>query len=297
MIKKLSFLILTILISASAIHAQVNWEVGMEWEYEVFGFVDPGFDKTKFTLSKDTIVDGENCFILESETTSCTWRPLRDIVYQDEHSIYYYHRQDSTFQLLYDFGAEVGDTIEVRLWQGHNNNADYIYFLVDTIEMIEYSNQMLKKFTSKVGVFDDGEYIFYDFYYDIIEGIGCTTNLFYFFDNGYCDGLYVENIICFNHPSLGGYVVNPKLCDLSTSINDQLLIKPEVVIFPNPSIDQIFIESDLFYSKMIIFDVSGRQIFKDEFSDEIDVSHYDAGIYFVKLISNQEHCITSFIIE
>lgn len=289
-------LILIITFSITNVEAQFEWEVGMEWEYEAYGFFEIGFNKTKFSLVKDTIVDNRNCFILESEYQSCTQRPIRDIVYQENNEIYYYHQQDSAFHLLYDFDAEVGDTLKVRLWDGHDNYNDFIYFLVDSIELVQYANLNLKKFISKVGILENGEFMFYEnFFYETIEGIGCTANLFYFHDNGLCDGLYVEDIICFSHPIFGSYVVNPKLCSLTTSINENLNKKESLIIFPNPVHNLMQFKTKHDFSFLEIYNVAGKLLYRDEFIDTIDLSNFENGYYYIRFISDQISYSTGFL--
>jgi len=294
MTRKLLFAIFTLLFASTNAEGQIKWEVGMAWEYEAYGFIQVDFTKTKFTLAKDTIVENKNCLILESENYSCTQRPIRDIVYQDGHKIFYYHQQDSTFQLLYDFNSEIGDTLKIRLWEGHDSNYDFVYFIVDSIELIQYSNLTLKKFTLRAGILVEGEILFYPNFYEIIEGIGCTANLFYFHDNGLCDGLYVENIICFSHPTFGAYILDPLQCELTTSVNENLNAGESIQIYPNPAQNLIQIETMRDFSYLEIYSITGKTIYRDKFREMIDISSFENGLYYIKLLSDQFSYSTSF---
>ena len=56
-------------------------------------------------------------------------------------------------------------------------------------------------------------------------------------------------------------------------------------IFPNPSSDVINISSDVSYNKFEMYDALGNMVLKNTFSDQIDISDLQSGIYLVRLSS------------
>ena len=291
-------LIITIyfsIICLSRSDAQINWKVGMQWEYEIVPTSAPG-KVSKFSIPKDTIVDNKNCLILLSEHYSCTQRPKRDIIYQDGSKIYYYHREDLTFRLLYDFNAEIGDTIQVRLWDGHDNSFDYVYFLVDSIEYVDYSYISLKRFIYRSRVLIDGNLTGNDFLHEILEGIGSTINLFYWPNNGLCDGLVVRDLICFEHPDYGIYSQNPDECNLTTSFTPSSGEEDSITIFPNPTNQILRIATQLTYREIEIYDLSGRRVLESQPINFIDISGLAKGLYVIKFITASSEQTSKFLV-
>ncbi len=85
-------------------------------------------------------------------------------------------------------------------------------------------------------------------------------------------------------------------CSLITGIEKSLKIE-EISIYPNPVINQLIIgNTNLKITKMTIIDLTGKFVktIKQNFNT-IDVSNLEAGIYFVKLISNKKTIIKKFV--
>ena len=92
-----------------------------------------------------------------------------------------------------------------------------------------------------------------------------------------------------------GPITNPPPCLLAT---DDASKKITVVkVFPNPVQDFITLESDINFLAYEIIDLSGKSLMKKELKEkQIDVSHLNSGVYFIKLISlNRATNIVKFI--
>ena len=75
----------------------------------------------------------------------------------------------------------------------------------------------------------------------------------------------------------------------------------ELKVFPNPTADNIFIQSNKNQPVLIqITDINGKLVFTNSYSNTdnitIDLSSYDRGIYIVKLIS-ENACNTTKIVR
>lgn len=86
--------------------------VGAEWKYVEF----LEYFKT-YRSERDTIIENKNCRIVSKSNNN-----LEFIFYQD--SLKIYELIDNEFELIFDFGKEVGDTVR-----------DYVITQIDTIEI------------------------------------------------------------------------------------------------------------------------------------------------------------------
>lgn len=97
--------------------------------------------------------------------------------------------------------------------------------------------------------------------------------------------LYVDN--------LSFYAIPPK---------PQVKLLTDLLIYPNPFRDKIFIEKgklNISINQIIIFDIIGRTIFQKDVNTselvEIDVSDLLCGPYFIKIVSDESLIITKII--
>lgn len=67
---------------------------------------------------------------------------------------------------------------------------------------------------------------------------------------------------------------------------------PAVLIRPNPSRGNIFLESSYFRPEILwIYDMNGRLIFTGRWSKSMNISHLKAGLYFIR-IEGENHSVT-----
>lgn len=83
-----------------------------------------------------------------------------------------------------------------------------------------------------------------------------------------------------------GEITNPPACLLSTKDVNNPGKAVMVKVYPNPVSDILKIKTDISFQEYEIIDVSGKSIFKDQFSKEIPLGHLPSGNYFIKLKNN-----------
>ncbi|MFK8057988.1 MAG: T9SS type A sorting domain-containing protein [Saprospiraceae bacterium] len=255
--RKTTILISICLAFSISAYSQVDLVNGIKWEYEMYQVIGSGNPSNKVSIVGDTTIDGRACKILEREFTNCNLRPKKDFIYQEDRQIYYYHFEDSLFHLLYDFGAEIGDTLKIRGWDQFSNNNDYFYLKVDSISSINIGLNQRKRFIMIYGDKNNlGEIEFTDYQLEIVEGAGCTTNFFYFYDTGSCDGRHVHQLRCYSHPELGSFG-DSTLCNITTSTREAPLSATPLV-YPNPFSNDINISISE-ASSMIILELYNGQ--------------------------------------
>ena len=89
-----------------------------------------------------------------------------------------------------------------------------------------------------------------------------------------------------SYSSLGYYELEGTIASSFVSVGDDLS-DIDLEIFPNPSTDFINIRTEVEFTEVKIFAVSGKQIANFNNSTRINVSELAAGKYFLKLINNE----------
>ncbi|WP_445733424.1 T9SS type A sorting domain-containing protein [Mariniflexile sp.] len=69
------------------------------------------------------------------------------------------------------------------------------------------------------------------------------------------------------------------------------------IIYPNPTSNYINIKSEITITKIEIFDLLGKQILTTGTQNQLDVSGFQAGIYLIKLYSENRHSIKKIVIK
>jgi hypothetical protein len=230
------------------------------------------------TLSVENLQDYIGCFRLEGQKV--WFKPA------------YWSYQDI---LLYDFSASVGDTV----W--HNGGAYYgqptfeIGYIYSIIQEIEGNG--LRTYKVQRGGENGG--LTCEWY----EGIGSNFGLF---------GSIIQfplvgdtyNLACFKHNDTVKYqsnlMCNKCFCSGLTGIEEEKNNTVWINIFPNPAQNSLTIDVQKPYSKIIveIIDEKGGVIYKKESLDSpIALNDLIHGIYFVKLLVDNETITRKIIIE
>ena len=64
-----------------------------------------------------------------------------------------------------------------------------------------------------------------------------------------------------------------------------------IKIYPNPTDGTLTFESDIELGHIEIYDMIGRLVYKSRFKQEIDISHFNDGVYLLKLYSKKENIL------
>jgi hypothetical protein len=67
----------------------------------------------------------------------------------------------------------------------------------------------------------------------------------------------------------------------TAGIDDQSQL--DISIYPNPTLDMVYIEGNYTQLKVVVYDILGKQVMKESISNSIDISHLDNGIYILQL--------------
>jgi hypothetical protein len=291
--------------------------LGAEWNYEGSSeFHSPEIGCTgshfNYVVEEELIIDNKDCSLIRayhSTNLDTVFRFTGDslIVWEDGDQIYF--QQDSSFLLLFDFGAEMGDTI-VRFDpfnRGAFSGTSYLDTDTTANELIEFVSEVSEvlidgqnlKIQNVVSLDPDFSYIT-DL---IIEGIGSTSESFsgfYFITlaNG-CDG----ELICYSNDMLNYETpnnfapVHPN-CDYNPLLDsvDDHLEDDSITIFPNPFNTIIEVEADTDILLLRIIGLDGRVVLSVSNQDFINTGAISSGSYLIQVITTQG-AITKKIIK
>ena len=241
---------------------------------------------TSFSLNGDTIIANQNYRKLVQ-----TLRGQTDYVgamrENQQKTVFFYGKTDSTERLLYKFGLSVGDSLNIR----RNGAQNPIKVLA--IDSVLIGNNFRKRYWMNTPTLGMRDYW--------IEGIGSTKGLFYT-----QSGQEFENqatLLCFYNNNLLEYR-NPKAASNCTVANKEWAFS-NAQVYPNPVNNQLKFDlqnTEIALSEVIIFDTLGRILIqkqaKNDFSSfEINVENLPNGVYFYALSHQNRQQTGKFVVQ
>lgn len=314
---KLSLIIVVLSFTINS-HSQGFAPLDSKWTYQSTGSSGWGFPVAyQFRTENDTIIDSKYSTIISlySLYESGDWEQTTtksEIVSSSESgdTVFVYFRD--SFHIIYDFTAEVGDTITVTdepfvgfFYDSNYQQSRFIY-KIDSIKSVPYGvDTFLTQYVSYLSTLSDTipEWGFRDITDfssglpgRIVKGIGSlnrigilgtSSDITYFFD---AEPSYLT---CYEDPNRY-YNFREFDCDslisFYTFIDDLQTVSRDVdiSIFPNPFLNSVAVHhNDYKVNTIFLFDSFGRLIksLKPESSETIiDTSDIYPGIYFLSVL-------------
>ncbi|MDR1502789.1 MAG: T9SS type A sorting domain-containing protein [Prevotella sp.] len=291
--------------SAFSQNAQTEFApTGAEWYYTyVWGDCCPANHFNHIISEKDTLVEGSNCHILRQYYDESTTASKEYIIKQEGGKIYYYYLD--RFNLLFDFDAEVNDTIEFAFMYKEFDNdpalpydpllphKDTVLPVRFKVESITTNAQNLKTFRTEVLEEDIPQFQLYyaPHTYTYTEKIGWLDEFMPALDNAaHRDEAlfrflryYSETGFSFISDEWDALSLPYNYYSTAASIN---IPKDEnSTIYPNPFNDKVFVSASDGGSIEII-DVSGKTVHYSELSKGINILSTNQllkGLFFAKI--------------
>ena len=117
------------------------------------------------------------------------------------------------------------------------------------------------------------------------DGVGCNDM--------YCDSIG-ENGVVFNKAA--GFTINVIAPPITTGLDNNLESGSEVEIYPNPTSNQLSIDTELEISELTIIDITGKMIMTTKQNKKIlNVASMSNGIYFIKLNTGEGTITKKFV--
>ncbi len=203
-----------------------------------------------------------------------------------------YIRSDTSTQeyLLYDFGAEEGDTINVTGIEGFMTNWSFVSdtMVVSSIDTIYFAEEYRKRINLS------GRHW--------IEGIGCLTGILH--NKFYTVGGDVFNLVCYSENDTLKYQNSTySSCYNSSTGIIEIAKSKKIFVFPNPITDKAILkiaDSNNEENLIEIYDIKGLKIVSESIVREFEINRedYKAGFYLYRVINKGALIGTGkFIIE
>ncbi|OAV43870.1 T9SS type A sorting domain-containing protein [Lewinella sp. 4G2] len=197
--------------------------------------------------------------------------------------------------LLYDFTAEVGDTI-VNQPVYFTGDSDSTYSYVSAIDTVTLLNGERRR-RWKLSLIDNIIGSEGDTYAYVIEGMGSTSGLLYPVEQPGLLSVFVHQpLLCyslFGETLHGGFrytfdMTEPDSCfaDETVSILTPKVDAVPIKVFPNPATGQFSIEG-LHIERATLVDISGRILRTFSQQENLTVADLPAGMYVLSVISKE----------
>jgi len=284
MIKKIRFSALLLFCAFSAFSQQEWAPIGARWYQNIGSDPDllpppyPVLDYYLIECTGDTVVNNLN------------FRKVGNyLMHQDGGKIYYWW--GDSLNLIYDFEAEAGDTVNFNLLHCEG----YVVtmpFLVDSTSFVEINGQMLKKVYCS-GMMD----WLYPETYTYLEKMGRTERVM-IEDNAQCawitNGFIPSWIRCYADSeveiksdyflSLGDYA-----CDYQRPTGTLEAPQRTWSVSPNPTAGLIAIQTEEAVVEARLFSLTGQRLLTARLSGEkrMDVTSVPQGLYWLQLLDGQ----------
>ena len=193
-----------------------------------------------------------------------------------------YRYNDSTEYLLYDFSAQKGDTIIVEAisWGG---NISYCHLVVDSTKVEVFSDSIQRR----VQYCTETQNYQFMFGGKIIEGIGSEVFLFPV-DQLVCDAGCADDLRCYQDSKI--IITNPNVeCDeLITGSYQKTSFFQEILVYPNPTHDLLYIDSKKSISIVTVYDLYGKimayKCVDSLLRTSIRLQDIEPGIYLIRIL-------------
>jgi len=269
-----------------------------KWYFPSYYAFSPDSSVITYESVADTTINGMLCRKVIKSESSC-FIPISGplFFYENNNVIQLYDPNSDSFNTMIDFDAEVGDSWIINQFYG---------ILPDTFVCTVDSISSLNVFTT--AGFGDNLKVQYVTLISqvngqsksmkIIEKIGFEQALIPIVDELSCDLNYESTIRCYSEFDYGMINFDGGAPCIPTPV-EELLKDTDLEIFPNPTSDKLFFKTkELQLQSVQIFSLEGKLINEILFEQsEINLSYLDAGIYFLKIKSEQGLIVDKVVIN
>jgi hypothetical protein len=254
--------------------------LGAKWHYGVYEnfWMDWQHYRT-FEVIKDTVIEDKQCSVLQ-QMDYFFYHP-EDIIesyeylHQEQQKVFKWNKEYDTFDLLYDFSAEVGDS-----WIAPYSSysiIDTATITVNAVDTVEISGKKLKRMTVTSSSFSSfGDNVQY-----ITERIGGSGYLFLY---GYSwDDVYIPRFRCYDDDEISYHLTQ---CDFITTGISEINRQADIIVTDN--FVQLPQSLKSITDRALIININGQCVLTaaPDIEGKISISDIPKGIYFITLQKN-----------
>ena len=303
---KNTLLFIIIFLNSGFLLAQNFAPVGATWHYSYTSQGDTGF--VKIESKRDTTILGKLCSAVQLKE-SCKYHGDKSISNQEDYEVYLHSNADSvfiyypflgSFQLLYAFNAQIGDSWFFLLGRTNDATVDTVLIEVESIYTEIINAKTLRglgvKYTFKSFNGTQNPWVTNSKFTDVIGDFDYLFNFRGHSSQLVCDEIYPSGLRCYSDNTFGNYETG--IVDSCTHygvyVGIEELKSTDIKLWPNPVTNIIHIQSNFNETTEIrIFDITGSVLIIEKMEAnnkdfELDLSRLNKGIYFFQLKLNNE---------
>jgi len=274
---------------------QVWIDSDAKWTFDYFNVAETGTWRWEYT--HDTTIQGHQAQVIKA-TKYRYGGPGTSIInygntytFASNDSVFYF--KDDSFFLLYDFGAQIGDTWIVAIDTTFNACQD-----TATVEVVETGTIIINGNEYRTITLETISESLYALNGLRVEKFGIlpttyeNSNFGFLPGYQYCEGGPIIDydlltFRCYEDSSFPTYNPTNKDCDTLTSTSELLI--ENFKIYPNPSSSKLhLISPNITVSTIEILDMYGRLITRQNYNDNVDISKLINGVYFIRIKNNDK---------
>lgn len=287
MLKSLLYLIL--FFNSSITFSQTWMDSGAKWTFDYWNVGEYGTYRSEYL--SDSIFEGKNCQMIK-QTKYAYGGPNPGInemgnvfMYASNDSVFYW--KNDQFFLLYDFGAEIGDT-----WVFSIDTMDEACQDTAIVQVMNVGTTTINGFLLRTLTLQTISNSFSGISGVVTERFGSPTGTSFGFLPGYqgCPESEVSYDVdlltfrCYEDDNFPSY--NPTNLDCDTLTLDLIedIDLAQFHLFPNPSNHFLSVtDQNNSIKRISLVDLTGSEVFTISKNETIDVSSLKSGVYFVEI--------------
>ncbi len=279
--------------------AQDMYEVGATWYFniqELRQFPANGYEK--YEIVGDTILAEKVAKIVAVDRVYYDGRTedwSDEYIYEVNEKVYFWN--DSTFELMYDFNLNVGDTLDVSIENYHCDSVTPLIVVSISVINVNGKELTIQDVSSTIYIKDIYGGSDENYNFRIIENVGIANSFIFdpaciVDDNFAYIGLrcYTDSQVTYKSEWWQRWY-SEAACD--SLINDPttgieyISSESNISLYPNPAGDIINISTDVAIGEIIVYSLLGKQLdhlIIIERNPTINLETYTNGIYFLNIL-------------
>lgn len=289
---KKRILIIMLLFPILPLFSQPFAPVGAIWHYTQWT-INPNVVSYKTIESvADTVINGISCNkLVEVERYFDTTQIRVHFMYSHLDRVYFFAGNE--FHLLYDFGADAGDTVVLDYFK--TASGESLLMLIDSTGTVMVNGQ-----NRKLQYISCGDGLVVEFGKHVIQGIGNTYFMFPTYDltlNGPLRCYQDAETALFFNPFHVGYGWNHQDCEEMITALEESFQKDQITVYPNPASNTITMHSKRHPTTYKIRSMHGVIVQEGNIpvAHAINVNSLPKGIYFLELQPDDQLTSIKFI--
>lgn len=277
------------LLSGHLLMTQNFAPIGAKWQYSMACWGSPydcGY--YSFEVINDTFLLGKKAKVLSYSENGQLKIEGQQILYADSGKVYYW--MNGGFNLIFDFSAQTGDTLTLKMGPSFFTGGDtvgYYKMIVDSIGFTNITGLYYKTLYTTSLFYIDGGYsgAYWRYFGEVIEKIGDVG--FLFGHSVYFNTIDYEGWIrCYEDSIISYKPFYTKPCDFITEAPENFYIK-KINLFPIPTNSTLYltINTELINNTSYkVYNILGKPSFSGILRQPfIDVSNLPSGLYFIAI--------------